>query len=99
MKNLNQKNLLVLIKSCNILSQDIIDKWVENLEQIPEGMYPLLWRTFSEIKNETDELYTKFELNRDKNGEYEKEIRAKATKAINLVKTLKLKSASDVMSL
>ena len=44
-------------------------------------------------------LYAKFELNRDQNGEYEKEIRAKATKAINLVKTLKLKSASDVMSL
>lgn len=96
---ITSEKIAKLIESCDFLSPDLVKKWQQNLSKIPEVFYPMIWKTFEESKHEVDYLYAQFELNRDENNEYSRQINEKSSQAVMLVKSLKLKEASGLIGL
>lgn len=96
MSDVSLNSLLLLIKSCDFLEQELVLTWEENVKKLPKSFYVLIYRTFKECKTKYESLYVKFGLQDDSNAMYKDLVKEKCSQAFKIVSQSHFGALGDI---
>jgi hypothetical protein len=89
MESIDEKKLLELIKSCDFLGKDIVNKWLESIKIIPKDLYGLVFRKFKDAKSSMNKKLAHLVLAKKSNPELTKTVIKSANSALKSVKNFR----------